>query len=766
MTMDSETLKTCETIEKDEFFSVFLQDKQEEKAKLATKMTITDQIGKLSEGLEKVSAQLQTQVRDQYGTLLFQANQAGRLNAAVGSVSGHIERLKASADRLKKMVNVPYEQTETQTKILARLHELSHLLRQSGRFLHVYQRLEGAPGLADQASVIYELDCLMDDVDLTGIDFLREEIGAVKAVKARLVQTAHRDLFQSIQGEKEDETKNCLRIFLNMKTLSKCLENILETYQRYIKDSIKECFTTSDLSKLRKSDPSGTKDRSEQTRGPGKAPVLTSSTNFRSKLWQALEWLFLDEFHSYCQQIIFLQRCLLYSDLALNDDCKRMAETIGSNFWTNLTRQLTTSFANAQSNTPHVYQALQQGLPKLLSVARGLEKKLDHGPFVFDEQVFASLEAGYLEKCANNLKMVLVDIEFPNQEVIDAVVRVASTELNAAIVDDRLTRQVTDVICVSNKDLWNRIERNVKLGGDTQQVLDNPNAAQSQNITLANIIFYHQEAIGRLIRNLGTKFSASPSATKLKQSLNEGRTITLTIMQQLIGSIHSAVNIILLSMHREPGLNTATITAAGPSFYVQELQDFLLRSWNSHIAPFSDKTTIEECGLNLARRCIELFVQNAALCRPISMAGRLRLKSDCHHLEQALKPIVPDLTVLGKNFRMLRAMSTLLNAPPEDLVKQEKDGAVPPYIVLFLLFGFAGSDLASPHITAGWSNEKLLQWLESHTAERDRLELITGALQKYRAVVRQKNISQYDVIYPLITQYLDESIADSTKGSD
>lgn len=219
-------------------------------------------------------------------------------------------------------------------------------------------------------------------------------------------------------------------------------------------------------------------------------------------------------------------------------------------------------------------------------------------------------------------------------------------------------------------------------------------------------------------------------------------------------------------MHREPGLNTATITAAGPSFYVQELQDFLLRSWNSHIAPFSDKSTIEECGLNLARRCIELFVQNAALCRPISMAGRLRLKSDCHHLEQALKPIVPDLTIIGKNFRLLRALSTLLNASPEDLVKQEKDGAVPPYIVLFLLFGFAGSDLASPHVTAGWSNEKLLQWLESHTAERDRLELITGALQKYRAVVRQKNISQYDVIYPLITKYLEESIAELAKGSD
>lgn len=201
------------------------------------------------------------------------------------------------------------------------------------------------------------------------------------------------------------------------------------------------------------------------TKGPGKAPVLGSSTHFRTKLWQALEWLFLDEFYSYCQQIAFLQRCLL--GLPLSEDCLTMAKTIGKDFWNKLEKQLIESFSTAQ---PHVYQALQQGLPKMLSVARALEKKIDNA-FVFGEKTFVALEAGYLEKCANNLKTVLVDIDFPNQEVIDNVVRVASTELNAAIVDDRLTRQVTDVICASNQDLWNRIERNVKLGGDTQQVL-------------------------------------------------------------------------------------------------------------------------------------------------------------------------------------------------------------------------------------------------------------------------------------------------------
>ncbi|XP_055538166.1 conserved oligomeric Golgi complex subunit 5 [Wyeomyia smithii] len=748
----------CEDIENDPFFHAFLIDEPESRIDLASTMTIGEQIAKLTDGMEQVSTRIKTQVRDQYGSLLSQANHAGHLNAEIGSISEQLEALREGADRLKKIVNVPYEQLETQTKILGRLHEASHLLRQSGRFLQIHKTLENASKLPDQAAIVYELDCLMEDVDLGKLDFLKEEISHVAAVKGRLLKVANRDLFENIENKKQDETKECLLIYLNMKTLDKCLNNILETYQRYVKDSIKECFTASDVVKSAKTNLSGvsSKEKTErqQHKGPGKVPTLTSSVTFRTKLWQALEWLFLDEFNSYCQQISFLQHCLL--ELPLTEDCLDMAKTLSKRFWDQLQKQLIDSFTNAQ---PHVQQALQQGLPKLLSVARGLERNVE-GAFDFDENVFVSLEGGYLEKCANNLKAVLIDIDFPNQEVIDALVRAASSELNAAIVDERLTNLVTGVICVSIKDLWNRIERNVKLGGDTQQVLDNPNAAQSQNITLANVVHYHHQAINRLIQNLGAKFSGSESAGKLKQSLNEGRTITLAIIQQLITSIHSAVNIILLSMHREPGLNTTTISTAGASFYMKELHDFLLRSWNCHIVPFADKSIVEECGQSLAVRCIELFVQNVAILRPISSVGRQRLRSDSHHLEVALKPIVPDLTVLGKSLRLLRAISSLLVVSAEELVQQtsERGGSVPSYIVLFMLFGYAGADLASPHVTAGWSNERLIQWLESHTSDAERLELITGALQRYRAIVRQKNITQYDVVYPLMTSYLEDSI--------
>lgn len=182
-------------------------------------------------------------------------------------------------------------------------------------------------------------------------------------------------------------------------------------------------------------------------------------------------------------------------------------------------------------------------------------------------------------------------------------------------------------------------------------ISDVPNASQLQNIALANTIFYHNVSVKRMIQNLGTSFVNSLSAQKIHDSLHHGTKLVMNVVQQLMSSIKSASNIILLSMHREPGLNSERTISSGPSLYMKELHEFLQRAWNLHIAPFSDKQITEACGRELAERCIELFVRNLAIIRPISHSGRNRLKSDCQHLETALNPIAGDLTALGRPFR-------------------------------------------------------------------------------------------------------------------
>lgn len=102
----------------------------------------------------------------------------------------------------------------------------------------------------------------------------------------------------------------------------------------------------------------------------------------------------------------------------------------------------------------------------------------------------------------------------------------------------------------------------------------------------------------------------------------------------------------------------------------------------------------------------------------------------------------------------------MITLTPENLIQNTiEEGIVPNYVILFLLFGHAKQpELASPHQAADWTNEKLLQWLDGHTSERERLELIGGALQKYRVIVQMKNISQYDAVYPIIVSFFEKCI--------
>lgn len=78
-------------------------------------------------------------------------------------------------------------------------------------------------------------------------------------------------------------------------------------------------------------------------------------------------------------------------------------------YWTKLEDMLRSSFGECAI---HVRQCLQQDLPKLLAAARGLQAKFGT-TFVFGPNVFAVLEAGYLEQCAVNLKASLVGTDCP-----------------------------------------------------------------------------------------------------------------------------------------------------------------------------------------------------------------------------------------------------------------------------------------------------------------------------------------------------------------
>lgn len=177
-----------------------------------TGLSFADQIKHLSDGLEKISLELQSQVRQQHGALLSQASHAGKLSVALDAVCGHMERLQSGADRLKNQMQGPFEKVQHQTHVLERLHSASHLLRQSGRFLQLSRKLQATNDAKVQATLLNELEPLANDPILAKIVFIRDERSAVLLARQRMNTVANNDLLTGLKAGSETQVTNSLQV--------------------------------------------------------------------------------------------------------------------------------------------------------------------------------------------------------------------------------------------------------------------------------------------------------------------------------------------------------------------------------------------------------------------------------------------------------------------------------------------------------------------------------------------------------------------------
>lgn len=180
---------------------------------LSSSLAINEQIRKLNDGVESLAKQLQTQVREQHKSLLLEAQNASKLSAAIDLVSHHMNQLEVGAERLKSKINTPYGLLSNQTRALARLHDVSHILRQSNRFLQLFQRLTAESNdITAQAIILFEIELLIDNEQLYQIDFIREERIIAVNLKQRLTNSAHHDLLNALNALNDEEKSQQLAV--------------------------------------------------------------------------------------------------------------------------------------------------------------------------------------------------------------------------------------------------------------------------------------------------------------------------------------------------------------------------------------------------------------------------------------------------------------------------------------------------------------------------------------------------------------------------
>lgn len=188
-------------------------------ASLATmNLTIGDQIQELSKRLNNINEELQQQVRDKHGALLQQATHAGRFDAALNTLADDVQRIRNSGYRLKEQVDQQYQLIENQSKVLARLHELSHLLRSSKTLLTLTSKLRNTKDVLRQAELHYELNELIEDPELKKIEYVQAARNYVINSRQRIRNLTQMQLVTGLQERNDQQICNALKVSISFVT--------------------------------------------------------------------------------------------------------------------------------------------------------------------------------------------------------------------------------------------------------------------------------------------------------------------------------------------------------------------------------------------------------------------------------------------------------------------------------------------------------------------------------------------------------------------
>lgn len=326
------------------------------------------------------------------------------------------------------------------------------------------------------------------------------------------------------------------------------------------------------------------------------------------------------------------------------------------------------------------------------------------------------------------------------------------------------------VINTLNFEMKNNMSNKQQQVSTSTSVIDSTNEIQLRNLDYVNVTHDLYEQLRLMFLNdyrLNKKLTE-----KLSNSLKSLLSFEENALSPFISSVSDYILAIMLTMHQE---DFTTPTPNACSLYIKELQQVLQRICRDYLQLFNCKSILNPFMNQLAIRCIDLFIRQASILRPMSDPTRKKLVNDSKQLETIIQTILcPKLTDLGMNYKQLKAFRHLLETSsplqPEnpsrlgtDVVDeahytQVLSESLPSSILLHYLFSYAPNDFKSPHQSLDWPVAKYTEWQDTHVSEKERLMVVKTCLEAYVNMVTQKNETQFATIYPLMFGLLEKSL--------
>ncbi|XP_077300533.1 conserved oligomeric Golgi complex subunit 5-like isoform X1 [Arctopsyche grandis] len=731
----------CFEIENDNFYRTILSAPDRHGPDKT--LSVTEKIEKLNKGIDKLNSELESQVLSKHQDLLTLASHASNLESLIGNMQLDADGLLAGIDTLHSQISILHKTLESQSTVLNRIQNVYHILKSASRVLELCRGLEKLnENPSVQASSVYQIEQIVNKNDFDGIKLLTDELLMVKRLKVTIVENASEQLRKGLASGDKNLLLASVNIFNNLHCAKEKIEEVVSTEINMLSQHIQTALNVQTTAEPKK--------YGEAAKvGPGKANVINSQV-LKQQFWENIETLFTDVLYVSCRKIILLQN-------SLNDlHSFRNYRYVARGFWDKLSQAFCSKL---KKSSVSINQCVEVDFPKLLKCYNDLSTRIRYKDFAVQRETLSTWENSFLSKSLGKLLEPVRTMwqlnHSPYAEQVDEAVRAISSALSISLGDKQLSIALATSVAKCIKQMSTEAEQRVCMDNDAGQVIEAPSSSQQKNADLSNILYYFSVQIHRVLMNMLTILSAE-SVNIIQESLKDISSVA--VLQPFCISIMSALDLILGSMHCEVDLNKVdnpnnhNITC---SLYMRELQQFVSRCKDIYLSMYHDYAAVDRCCDEIAAHCVKIFVYNVCFVRPITAYGRRKLQIDCKQLVTALSPFVSDLSLLGE-FGELRTLHNLLGLTPTEILEaQLKGDSMPHSLVMMLLFSFAGPDLISPHQCAGWTHHRLIGWLSEHQSERQRLEFVTGALQRYQSHVRQNNISKYDDVYPVLLQLLE-----------
>ncbi|KAI8376615.1 Golgi transport complex subunit 5-domain-containing protein [Choanephora cucurbitarum] len=749
--------------------NTFAQSIIEEANKSADATDIGTELSKLAFSIDAVNKQIQEQVVGNYDKLLGQVAGIKELDTIIATIELDINGLHTSLQALAHKIRDPYQQLSTYATELENAQIVCDYLRKIQRFMLLKRRL--ATQLSDDdrdmstaALTVYELETILKENDLDGIDVIHHEVPFVTRSRIHIQEEASVLLKEGVDTQNQTKMATGLQVFFNMKQMS---DQVQKLTQRMLSDLREEMKQVVNIQSLQKECAESSNRRIQPEQAHQNPKQLATV------LWNRMEKL-MKSMSDQCIKIYSLEKVLEIKKDALThvsflDEVAKVldATSLVSYFWRTISGDFEKELKSASKSSTFLQNTFVSDYPKLLKLLHDFFARvaMQNGTSLTDysqtpEYVimlrsFSTFQTNFLTKSLQRMNDA-VNSTFPTygglartppgrNNVIN-ITRIIGNELETVSFEPQLSQLLAKNAVKSINTFCKKCEQLLPVSEQPVYVTKSSSAIinyLNMNIEIANILYFMHQSVWKVLEEYPEK-----TVDIVKKGADDCHALMMKIGTRLVSAIKKDVDAVLLKIHQEDfsgQIRKNFDPEDDKSSYMKELAKHVRYYHTTILQNLSCGAEPKSWVKQISKHTLHVFIFQGSLVRPLSEAGKLKLAGDMAELEFTISQFMSEygakMEEIGDEYRALRAFRPLLFLDSAQLTAAHHTSGLSKLILIHHLIVRSQQQQRSlplPHTVYDLSREEYMKWMGNQATEKEAIQLALDAISNNSKLTKKE----------------------------